>query len=390
MMTGVQKRGGMKVLHVLPAFDGGGAEEDTLRLVTFLKKQRDIVPEVASSGGRLVDALAAHKIDHHTLPLRRKAPWHLWANAGRLAALCQSQGIDIMHVHSRAPAWSCLWAARHLNIPWISTFHGAYGVSGLFKKYYNRIMLRATHTIAISAFIYEHISKTYGVGGEAISVIERGVDVDDAPSSLSMAKARALLTWGLKDTVLLLPGRFSPVKGQHLVLSVLKDLVKEHPSLKLVCVGLQKDTPYTRSLRKHIQAYGLDNHVSLLPYAEDMKPFYRAASWVLVPTRKPEGFGLVAAEASAMGTPVVGFADGALCELIQDGKSGFLVTKGTSEEACRQAFAQVLVKALALSLQKRVAMGQKARAHMVSHFNIHTCHDKTYRLYQQLKASASR
>jgi D-inositol-3-phosphate glycosyltransferase len=52
--------------------------------------------------------------------------------------------------------------------------------------------------------------------------------------------------------------------------------------------------------------------------------FYSAADVVLVPSRS-ESFGLVALEAEACGTPVIGAATGGLRYVIQDGQTGFLV-----------------------------------------------------------------
>jgi len=53
----------------------------------------------------------------------------------------------------------------------------------------------------------------------------------------------------------------------------------------------------------------------------------------IFPVKRPEPFGLVVIEAMACGTPVVAFREGSMPELIEDGKTGFLVTN--VEEACQ-------------------------------------------------------
>ncbi len=60
---------------------------------------------------------------------------------------------------------------------------------------------------------------------------------------------------------------------------------------------------------------------------------FRNAKAFLFPVKRPEPFGLVVIEAMACGTPVIAFRQGSMPELIQDGKTGFLVS--SVEEACQ-------------------------------------------------------
>jgi len=61
---------------------------------------------------------------------------------------------------------------------------------------------------------------------------------------------------------------------------------------------------------------------------------FKRAKAFLFPIKRPEPFGLVVIEAMACGTPVIGFKNGSLPELIEDGKTGFLVN--SIEEACQK------------------------------------------------------
>lgn len=73
------------------------------------------------------------------------------------------------------------------------------------------------------------------------------------------------------------------------------------------------------------------DRIDLLGFVDDLAPWYRGASLVLV-TSRYEGFGLPAAEAMACGTPVVAYANTALAEVVGDG--GVLVADGDVDAAC--------------------------------------------------------
>jgi D-inositol-3-phosphate glycosyltransferase len=90
---------------------------------------------------------------------------------------------------------------------------------------------------------------------------------------------------------------------------------------------------------------------------EELADRYRAASVVVVPTTTGEGFGMVAAEALACGTPVVASAQGGLAEVVRDGVDGLLVPPGDAG-----ALGRALVRAVDdRPLLALLARGARAR-----------------------------
>jgi len=76
---------------------------------------------------------------------------------------------------------------------------------------------------------------------------------------------------------------------------------------------------------KKIQFVGASNFSKKIELLKNTKAF-------LFPVKRPEPFGLVVIEAMACGVPVIAFKEGSMPELIEDGKTGFLVN--SVEEAC--------------------------------------------------------
>jgi len=59
--------------------------------------------------------------------------------------------------------------------------------------------------------------------------------------------------------------------------------------------------------------------------ADRKRDLYGRARALLMPIRWPEPFGLVMVEALACGTPVIAFPEGSAPEVVEDGRTGFVV-----------------------------------------------------------------
>ena len=91
---------------------------------------------VASSGGSLVKKLNIKSILHIKLPLKSKNPLIIFFNIFRIAWIIKKNKIKIVHLRSRAPAWSAYYASSMFRgIKIVSTIHGAYTVQNIFKNF---------------------------------------------------------------------------------------------------------------------------------------------------------------------------------------------------------------------------------------------------------------
>ena len=144
------------VLQVVPALETGGAERTAVDIARALV-EAGAKALVASRGGRMVAELEAAGATHIELAVHSKNPVVMALNVERLTRLAAKHGADIIHARSRAPAWSCLIAARKTGVKLVTTFHGVYNYSTWIKKYYNSIMTDGHRVIAVSNFVKKHI-----------------------------------------------------------------------------------------------------------------------------------------------------------------------------------------------------------------------------------------
>ena len=136
------------ILQVIPAMEWGGADIGTVEISTYMKKKGWKVI-ITSSGGALVNKLDYRKIKHVKLPLNSKNPLVIFFNIFRLTWVIKKYKVKIVHVRSRAPAWSVYYACSMLKgVKLVSTIHGAYNCQNIFKKIYNSVMLNSVKIIS--------------------------------------------------------------------------------------------------------------------------------------------------------------------------------------------------------------------------------------------------
>ncbi len=146
------------ILQIIPRLDTGGAELSTIEIAEAIVRAGGRAL-VATAGGRMADRVTAVGGEIITLPLESKNPATILANASRLAGLVRARGVALLHARSRAPAWSALIAARRTRVPFVTTYHGAYGERGRLKRLYNSVMARGDAVIANSQYTADLIHR---------------------------------------------------------------------------------------------------------------------------------------------------------------------------------------------------------------------------------------
>ncbi len=374
----------MKILQILPSLQMGGVERGTIEIARALK-EAGIANAVASQGGALVRQLEALEIPHFTLPLMSKNPFVIWRNARALADLARREGVTLLHVRSRAPAWSTHWASQACGVPWISTFHGVYGTKpACLKIPYNRIMLKGLRTICVSDYVRRHVLETYHPDPARLVCIPRGADVEAfRPEAVTPEEARAkkcdYYHFRAEDPVITLPGRLTFWKGQTVFLDALARM--RHKRLGILIIGSdQGRVDYSDHLREMASRLPDETRVVFRDHTREMQKVYALSDIVVnASSAQPEAFGRTIPEAQAMGRLVVATAHGGACETIEDGKTGWLVPPGDAD-----ALAAKLDEILDLSETRRAEVRAAALASVRANFSVARMCATTIALYESL------
>lgn len=379
-------QGAPAVLQVLPRLETGGVERGTIEIAEALR-DAGALPVVVSAGGALERELGRMDAVHVRLPVHSKNPFVMWRNIAALEHVIRRYDVKLVHARSRAPAWSARAAARRCGVPFVTTFHGAYnrGPFGI-KGPYNAVMASGDRVIAISQFIARHVQEFYKVPPERIRVIPRGVDLDRFdPTRVSPERMIKLATeWRLPEDVpvVMLPGRLTRWKGQHVVIEALARLGRQ--DLRCLLVGSdQGRSAYRASLERAIADKGLQGVVHIVNGCSDMAAAYLLTDYVISASTDPEAFGRVIIEAQAMGRPVIATRHGGALETVTPGQTGWLVAPGDPGE-----LSEAIAAALAVSPAERARMAAACQAQARGTYARQLMCDKTLDVYAELLQGA--
>ena len=103
------------VMQIVPELDTGGVEQTTVDVAEAVIRAggRSIV---VSKGGRLEGRLLKGGSTVIKLPVHSKNPFVQWKTVKLLKALIRKEGVDIVHVRSRAPAMAAIAAAKACGV----------------------------------------------------------------------------------------------------------------------------------------------------------------------------------------------------------------------------------------------------------------------------------
>jgi glycosyltransferase involved in cell wall biosynthesis len=122
---------------------------------------------------------------------------------------------------------------------------------------------------------------------------------------------------------ILFVGRLARVKGLPVLIDAMALLKEKHPEFQLTIAG---DGPDRSTIEQQIARLGLQQHVRILGYqSEGQVRDLLAQSDVFAMASFAEGIPVVLMEAMASGVPVVAPSIAGIPELVEDGRSGFIV-----------------------------------------------------------------
>jgi glycosyltransferase involved in cell wall biosynthesis len=313
----------VKVLLVDLETEWRGGQNQALLLLKGLRERGHEAELVAANGSALGERAGSAGVRVHFVS---RGLFRVPA-AQNVRALLRSGGFDLVHAneaHAVTAAWLAL-RGKSLRVPFVISRRVGYpiGKSALAQARYRA----ATKIVANSKWVAERAAAS-GAPRDKISVVYEGADIPLRFTAEQRQRARA--RWGVSQATPLLGcvGVLLPDKGQEWLIRALVEVKKEFPEAKLLLAG---DGPRRRPLESLARELGLKDDVIFAGFVKDVEYVYAALDVFLLPSFF-EALNNSLLAAMTYEIPSIAFNRGALGEIIEDGKSGLLVSGPNTKE----------------------------------------------------------
>lgn len=340
--TRARRPGPLRVLVVNQTAATSGAEHSLLTLLAALDPA-EVQVTVASPVGLLSERVVALGIPHvpiagteasFRLNLKTTTPElvDLARSAFQVAGAARRTGADVVHANTTRAGLIAI-AARAFGAPaplvhvrdWTPPSRAGDAVLGVVAR-------AAGSIVANSRYVADQFDR---VGAAAsVEVIHNPVDLARFdPASQDRAAARLRLGLPADAPVAGVVGQLTPWKGQDDAVRALAVARERVAGAQLVIAGSAKfataaarydNAGFAAELALLPESLDVGGAVHLLGEVDDVPGVLAALDVLLVPSWE-EAFGRVVVEGMAMGLPVIATAVGGPPEIIDDGRTGFVL-----------------------------------------------------------------
>ena len=370
----------LRVAHIITQLELGGAQRNTLYTVAHLDPARYDVALICGPGGILDEearrtGLPLFFIRNLIRPIRP------WKDVLALLALYQTLRQfrpHVVHTHSSKAGILGRIAAYVAGVPAIiHTFHG-FGFTPDQSNALRSQLIRVERVCARLSTHLVYVSEENRRQANALG-IERNIPSSLIRSGIQMtfpkeSGFRQELNIPGNAWVVTTVGNFKPQKNPLDQAKTAITALRQDPDLQFVFVG---DGDLRPTFEKWVQGQPYAENIHFVGWRQDV-PSILAASNSFLLTSRWEGLPRAVVEAFAAGLPVVAYAVDGVREVIDEAKTGFLISPGDTALAAQQV---IWLKA---HPQEAAAMGREGQRRIRKEFDIDLMVRQQDELYQKI------
>ncbi len=349
----------MKIVHILPKFDTGGAEKFCVDMCNTLANDTDNEVSLVVLGTIDDDEILAKQVEESVSLIALNKQGKSLKVIYDIYALLKEIKPDITHTHMRAQAYAG-FPLIAVGVPNIHTIHNLAQkeIGGKVRKFYNFLYNRFKFTpVAISDEVLVSMHEEYGT-----SFHEK---IDNGAKALIKSplydKTKSYfdsLRESSETKIFVSVGRLSGQKNYIMMIEAFEELLAEGIDAKLLIIGSKtNDKPYALKTEATIQSA---DKIFLLGEKSNIGDYlYNCDAFTL--SSIYEGMPISILEAMSAAKPTISTPVGGVVDIIQEGVNGYL-----SEDVSKESYK----KAVKRFLENPTHNAEKTRAIFDKHYSI--------------------
>lgn len=373
----------MKILHFISGGDTGGAKTHVLTLLENLKKFNIDVELLCIMEGIFTEEARELGIPVTIIPQTRR--YDLSVNR-KICDYINSSGCDIVHCHGARANYISLFIMHKIKVPMITTLHSDYKLDfkdnvrkQMFYTPINSFALRRFDHILCVTDAFKNMLVERGFKKNRIEVIYNGIDFKP---ELEVVEKEAFydrlhIKYNPNKKYVGIAARLYAVKGVDVFLKAADVLSKKCDNIDFIVLGDGDMWDYCES---YVKEKGLEGRVYLAGQIMNsivMNSFYKYID-VNTLSSYSESFPYALLEGARMKKATVATAVGGIPEMIEDGKSGYLVPSGDYE-----AFADRLEE-LCNNDELRTKLGNEFYNRALNNFSVESMANTHINIYKKI------
>lgn len=316
----------MKVLQIINRFDSGGAEKLLLETIPRYNAKGIHVDLLLLNGKDLPFLKSLEKLNCCKINILGYSSAYNPINIFKIIPFLRKY--DIAHVHLFPSQYWVIFAKflSFSDIKLIVTEHSSSNprLNNFFFKKIDKFMYQFYQKIVcITDEVYKIIRKHTNLPESNFEIIENGIDLKTIQNANLYSKEEISESFKKEDILSIHIARFSKHKDHKTVIRSMNFLPDR---FKLILVG---DGDLKEDCEKYVKKLNLEKRIKFLGIRTDIPQLLKSVD-ISILSSEGEGFGLVAIESMASGTPFIASDVIGLSQLVKN--TGILFEKGNEKE----------------------------------------------------------
>ncbi len=367
----------INILYITRSLELAGAERMVCDLASNLDPDKFKVTVCTFVKGSLMEEMIKRGIEVILMERKfRYDPTLVW----RIARLISGKKINIIHSHMfQSSLYALPLVLLFKKLVFVISEHGGHlEISRITRRrcFYEIIAKVSKAVIVVSSALKDELSKIFRIPPEKIVVIYNGIEITKFDDNFDSLQTKRKIGLKLDTLVIGNVANLNPPKGHKYLLEAMPIVLHEIQNTKLIIIG---DGALRSELENQTEKLRISENVIFLGRRNDIPELLSIMDVFVMPSiTSGETFCIAAAEAMAMGKPVVASRIGGLPEVVADTKTGFLVPP--KNPAALAAAIIKLLKDRKLALD----MGQAGKKRVGQEFTLDKMVKRTEQLYENL------